>query len=134
MSTSLAWPHLCLTEGHLLVGVHSQPHLCQVLLHGFAMVPGMSDVETLDQWSCFASSIPVQMLPFNTVTKLLSPGLPLGHGHGNDHQTGNDNWVALIRSTSCCRLLSCRSLMSLFMLSSKDILSPHSLSFGLLQQ
>lgn len=36
--------YLSLAEGHRLVGVHSQPHLGQVLPHGFGVVPGMSDV------------------------------------------------------------------------------------------
>ncbi|VCX30813.1 unnamed protein product [Gulo gulo] len=67
----------------------------------------------LDPWRCFPSSIPVQPLPVNIVTELLSPGLPLGFGHCLDHLTDNYNCVPLTRSASCLRLLpmdACKGL------------------------
>lgn len=125
--------YLSLTEGHHLVGVHSQPHLGQVLPHGFGVVPGMSDVgateresaalssrrpfwprpaasstrgpSPLDPRGCLPSSIPVQTLPVNIVTELLPPGLPLGLGHHADHLSVNSDSEPLTPRTSCSRLL-----------------------------
>lgn len=73
--------YLLLTEGNRLVGVHGQPHLRQVLPHGFGVVPGMSYVGTLNPWRCLPTSIPVQTLSVDVVTELLPPSLSLSLGH-----------------------------------------------------
>lgn len=112
----LSCQYLFLTEGNRLVGVHSQPHLRQVLPQGFGVVPSMSDVgatskrrdrgsitlrailqwppasqtpspSPLDPRRCLPSSIPIQTLSVDIIAELLPPSFALSLRHRADCRT-----------------------------------------------